>query len=589
MRTRWGMLLAALAAAAAQAAAATYVVDRAAGNASDENAGSAAAPWKTIARAAAARELEPGDTVLIRSGVYREHVDIQVSGEEGKPITFAAAPGARVVIKGSERVRGRWTRVSDDPKTKEPYPNAFTGVWKVALGDEFFTDPRFKGSYRDKARRWVSQVFVNEVPLQRIGADPIYRNDEYLKLATVGRGLSDIVQRGFYFEPAEQALYIKIAGEPGWFVIEVGVRGFVLTAGKVHDVVVRGLEMRHNRQPGGQWPMVSIGECERVTLEDCRIHLADFCGLGVGRSKRCVVRRCDLSRNGNTGLGMGECEDCTIEDCTLLANNYRRFHPGWHCGGMKCIPRNRRCTVRGCEAAHNINSAGIWFDAWNAEIRIVGNVCHHNDGCGIFFEINKGGGLIADNLVYANRGRGIYISGSQKTWIVHNTVAANQSGIVCMPRGEGWPLRDVHVLNNLLVHNTLAADTHARGTDLTLFMGCPDDGSFRRTETSNHSDGNLFATSAEAPTMRHSWNPDNTLAEWRKRFGEDTRSAAAPVAFEQRGTGFRLLSAQGIERPVPLPDAVGWKPPKPGRIGSSLNAWLHRSRATAVDATPPGE
>ena len=88
---------------------------------------------------------------------------------------------------------------------------------------------------------------------------------------------------------------------------------------------------------------------------------------------------------------MGECEDCLVERCTLLANNYRRFHPGWHCGGMKCIPGNRRCTIRDCEAAYNVNSDGIWFDCDNAEIRILGNAVHHNDGSGIFFEINKGG------------------------------------------------------------------------------------------------------------------------------------------------------------------------------------------------------
>ena len=40
-------------------------------------------------------------------------------------------------------------------------------------------------------------------------------------------------------------------------------------------------------------------------LERCRIYQADFCGLGLGRSKDCTIRECDLSYNGNTGLGMG--------------------------------------------------------------------------------------------------------------------------------------------------------------------------------------------------------------------------------------------------------------------------------------------
>jgi len=553
--------------------ATTYWVDQRADNASDENPGSEQAPWKTIGRAGRAGELKPGDQVLIRAGVYREHVEIKVSGEKDRPITFAAAPGARVVLKGSEIVRGRWTRLAGAPAAKEPYPNAFADVWKVTLDETFFTDPRFEGCYRDKSRRWISQVFVQDaVPLQRIGPDPIYKNDEYLKLTTVGRGLADLIQNSFYFDAAEQTLYIKIAGDPGWFCIEVGVRGFVLTAEEVHDVIIRGLEMRHNRQPGGQWSMVGIGRCERVLLQDCRIHLSDFAGLGVGRCKDCVVRHCDLSWNGNTGLGMGECEDCIVEDCTLLFNNYRRFHAGWHCGGMKCIPANRRCIIRRCEAAYNIESDGIWFDSENADIRILDNVSHHNGGCGIFYEINKGGGLIAGNLVYANRGRGIYISGSQNTWIVHNTVAGNGAGIVCMPRGPEWPLENVHVFNNLLIRNTIAGEGHARGCELTVFMGCPAD-AYTRTVASNHSDGNIYADTVPPPTMRHSWNPDNTLAEWRERFGEDRHSKQVPVRFEFTGTGFAVLSREGMDTAVPLPETLGWTPPASRLVGASKTHW----------------
>src|SRR5512139_3315203 len=81
-------------------AGATYFVDPSAPTAKDDNPGTESAPWKTIGRAATAAEMKPGDTVLIKSGVYRESVDIKISGEPGKPITFAAAPDARVVIKG---------------------------------------------------------------------------------------------------------------------------------------------------------------------------------------------------------------------------------------------------------------------------------------------------------------------------------------------------------------------------------------------------------------------------------------------------------------------------------------------------------
>ncbi len=559
---------------AAALPAATYFVDGSAEKASDDNPGSEARPWKTISRAGTAKELRPGDTVLIKSGVYREHVQIKVSGRKGNPITFAAAPGERVVIKGSEIVRGKWTKLQDVPNVEEPFPQAFTGVWKTTLGDEYFTDPRFEASYRDKSKRWVSQVFINDrKALQMTGLDRIYRNDQYAKLRLVGRDLSDIIDDSFYFDAADQSLYLKISGDPMWFSIEVGVRGFVLTAKEVHDVIIRGLEMRHNRQPGGQWPMVSIGDCERIVIEDCKVHRADFCGLSLGRSKDCVVRRCDLSYNGDTGFGMGQCEGCLIEDCTLLFNNYRHFRSGWHAGGMKCIPANKRCTVRGCEAAYNVASDGIWFDTENEDIRIIGNVSHHNDGCGIFFEINKGGGIIADNLVYSNRGRGIYISGSQNTWIVSNTVADNDCGIVCMPRGADWPLEKVHVLRNLLIGNYVAAEGRHRGCDLTLFMGTKDENSFDRTVMSNHSDYNLYANTSWTPTMRHSWNPDNTFEQWRERFGEDRHSKLAPISWEMRGTGFRLLTTEGLDIAGPLPPELKWTPADPRRVGCSRTEW----------------
>ncbi len=308
--------------------AATYHVAQTAA-ASDSSAGTEAAPWKTVSRAASAKELKPGDTVLIHSGVYRESVAVTVSGEPGRPITFAAAPQERVVIKGSEVVKGRWTRLGDarqqQPDLKEPFPHAFRRVWKIRLGEEFFTDARFQGSYTDKSRRWVSQVFLDDDhPLQMIGPDPIYTNKELGQLTTIGQGLADMIPLSFYFDPKDQTLYLCMGGEPGWFCVEVGVRGFALTADNVHDVVIRGLEMRHNRQPGGQWSAVSIGQCQRVVVEDCKIHFADFNGLSLGRCKDCAVRCCDLSYNGCTGMALGFTEECLVEDCTLLFSNQPR-------------------------------------------------------------------------------------------------------------------------------------------------------------------------------------------------------------------------------------------------------------------------
>ena len=554
--------------------ATTYYVDQQAKNASDGNAGNAVAPWKTIGRAATGKKLQPGDVVLIRSGIYREHVELKVSGTPGQPITFAAAPEARVVIKGSELVQGTWKKLGAAAQGKEPFPGAWADVWSIKLGDEFFEDPAFAGSYRERSARWVSQVFLNEhQPLQRIGLDPVYTNAPFPKLTTIGQGLADLTKDSFYFSAEEQVLYVKIAGEPYYFSIEVGVRGFVLSARAVHDVVLRGLELRQNRQPGGSWSLAGLQSCERVTLEDCRFLQADFCGLSLYRSTNCVVKGCDLSYNGNTGLALSESEDCVVENSTLLFNNYRRFHAEWHAGGLKAIPANRRCVVRGCEVAYNTDAPGIWFDYQNSDIRILGNVCHHNGGQGIFFEINPGPGLIADNLVYANRGRGIYVSGSQNTSVVHNTLAENGGGIMVMPRSATEPVDNSLVLNNLFLHNSLAVENQARGADLTLYMGDLVTTLFKRSILDVHSDFNVFASNAGPPAVRHHWNPDNTLAQWQKRFEEDTHSKSQSVPYALRGSGFQLLGREGLDGAGPLPENLRWQPATAGRVGSSLTHW----------------
>jgi parallel beta-helix repeat protein len=552
----------------------TYYVDPAALNATDTNPGTEYAPWKTIARAGKAPELRPGDTVFIKSGVYRECVDITVSGEPGRPIIFKAAPNARVVLKGSEMVRGTWTRLDQQKGVKEPFPHAFQRVWKHPLGEEFFTDSRFPGTYTQKTNRWVSQVFINDDhPFQLIGPDYVYRNDNLNRIVTIGHGLIDMISQSFCFDPIEQMLYLNIEGDPAWYTIEVGVRGFTLTVTKAHDVVVRGLEMRHNRQPGDQWPLVEVSEGQRVVIEDCKVSGADFIGLGLIGCKECMVRRCDLSHNGCSGLALGLTEDCTVEDCSLQFNNYRHFLGDWGvAAGMKNIPRNKRTTIRRCEAAYNLDASGIWFDSENSDIRILDNVCHDNDACGIFFEINPGGGVIAGNLVYGNHGRGIYVSGSQNTWVVHNIVAENASGIVAMSRAKDEPARNTQVFNNLLIHNYTAVDTPAYGSDLTLEMSRT---AAERAQMASASDNNLYANNSGQPVLRPDWNDAITLSQWQERYGQDKHSVALQLNYEHTGTRFRLLTNQGLNMAAPLPSYVSriWKSQKPARVGGDITSW----------------
>ena len=65
----------------------------------DANPGTEALPWRTLQHAA--QNVGPGDTVLVRGGVYAEAVTIAVSGSEtGGYVTFKSYPGETAVIDG---------------------------------------------------------------------------------------------------------------------------------------------------------------------------------------------------------------------------------------------------------------------------------------------------------------------------------------------------------------------------------------------------------------------------------------------------------------------------------------------------------
>ena len=79
----------------------TYYVDGSAPGASDKNPGTKAKPFATISRAA--EILEPGQRVVIASGVYRERVRPQRGGTgQARMISYESAENATVIISGSK-------------------------------------------------------------------------------------------------------------------------------------------------------------------------------------------------------------------------------------------------------------------------------------------------------------------------------------------------------------------------------------------------------------------------------------------------------------------------------------------------------
>ena len=109
----------------------------------DENAGTFSKPFRTIS--AASSVARPGDVVIVHSGTYREEIDPPRGGEsDAKRITYQAAEGEKVVIKGSEVIKG-WERVENDTwKVKVPGTlfEGFNPFTDVIHGDWFTSNNR---------------------------------------------------------------------------------------------------------------------------------------------------------------------------------------------------------------------------------------------------------------------------------------------------------------------------------------------------------------------------------------------------------------------------------------------------------------
>lgn len=133
----------------------TYYVDARSGN--DNNDGrSLATAWRTIARANVA--VQPGDTVIIYDGMYREPIAPERSGTAQMRIVYRAAPGQTVILERVDRLlklRGRSYITIEGMTFRDPIRNwgeIQNGHYNELIGNRFSGNGRgertaFSGLY----------------------------------------------------------------------------------------------------------------------------------------------------------------------------------------------------------------------------------------------------------------------------------------------------------------------------------------------------------------------------------------------------------------------------------------------------------
>ena len=137
----------------------------------DENDGSAGSPLKTIQ--AAANKAQPGDIVTVHAGIYREEINPPRGGDEGKPIVFQAAPGEKVVVKGSEIATG-WKKLEGEA-WELTLPNSFFGKFNpysdLIKGDWYEARQKFHTGAVYLNGHWLKEAAVKSIVTGKDKAD----------------------------------------------------------------------------------------------------------------------------------------------------------------------------------------------------------------------------------------------------------------------------------------------------------------------------------------------------------------------------------------------------------------------------------
>ena len=403
-------------------------------------------PFRTISRAALLAM--PGDRVIVHEGEYREWVKPAQGGTSSvSRITYEAAEGERVVIKGSEQITC-WEPV-EGSVWKAVLPNSFFGTYnpyKEVLGGDWFIYPNdnslHAGDVYLNGKSFYEAKSLEEVknPVIRTeGVNPpwtrhpepilhpedtmyqwyaetdqettvIYANfqgvnpNEELTEINVRKccfypektGLNYITVRGFEMAQAACPWTPPTADQPGLLGTNWS-KGWIIENNKIHDAKCSGISIgkeastghnlctRTHRKPGYQYQMEAV-----------------FRARQIGWSKETigshVIRNNEIYDCGQNGIvGHMGCVFSEIAHNHIYNIAVKHEYFGYEIGGIKL-----HAAIDVQIYHNNIHNCtlGTWLD-WQAQgTRVSKNLYYANDR-DLMVEVTHGPYLV-DNNIFAS-------------------------------------------------------------------------------------------------------------------------------------------------------------------------------------------
>lgn len=414
-----------------QADARDYYVAQDRGN--DQSAGTLKEPLKSIN--AAAQKAQPGDSVIVEDGIYREWINPARGGtSDKKRITYKAADKARPKIKGSESVKG-WEHVEGN-LWKLTLPEAFFkghNSFKTKLEGDWFSDhgrihhtgdvylnqkSLFEKATLDEIKTPVRQdsalypddsllVWFTEsndthttIWANFQGADP---NKEEVEISVrptcfypTKEGLNYITFKGFDVSQAATQWGAPTAEQIGMVATHWN-KGWIIEDNIIHDTKSSGITLGKERATGHNTWMTSSPPKDgalayiEVTFNTLRK------GWNKDNIGSHIVRNNTLYNCEQTGIcGSMGAAFSTIEGNHIYDIHTKRQFSGAEISGIKfhaaidtIIRKNRihRCGGLG----------GLWLD-WMAQGTLVEGNLFYDNSRDIFMEVNHGPYMIVNNI-----------------------------------------------------------------------------------------------------------------------------------------------------------------------------------------------
>ncbi len=552
--------------------------------ADDAGDGSVEQPFRSIGPASIAAQ--PGDTIRVAAGVYRERVAPARGGEPGQPIVYEAAARGAAIVRGSDVFTPQWERQDNrgpaaifraplDPSLfagDNPFHRGISingedtsaavrpakGELRPVLGEVFvdarpYTQVTTADALQTKEASWMTPAeggaILVHFPRDTLPAKcqvEITTRDRIF--APLRRGLGNIHVRGFTFEqcanqgPFPQGGAVSVRSGHDW-VIEQNIIRFAATI---------GLDCGGEYWDGAKIPGTAPEDRKLI--------------IGGGH----LIRDNDVSDNGLCGIAGWSLRDSRIEYNRVERNNRRQFphaSGGWEeWAGIKL--HNSNSLIRGNVVRDNL-AFGIWIDNGYSDVRIDSNLLLRNRGAGIFLELGASPDKpcrITNNIIGGTTalaeafygGFGIYAHDASDILIAHNLVFDSAGcGLLLRTitdRKTGGKLVESsrsRIVNNLFVNNAggtlslpypnersaqLASDHNAfwaNGPAQAAFAVNQYQGKFKMDDVAQELRRRLLAAGEPNDRLpepsRWGKDPRLTLDEWRLLMEMDANSVAGEI------------------------------------------------------------